>query len=182
MAGVPGQRQDPAVVLLRGKRHGGGPFGYGADHDQLLVPQCSGAQPQIPAGVLDVHRDLLLGRRVVAEFFEPRRGTPGAAGRVDDEIGGQDLLLSDAAAGAQPHPGTDDPVAGRCGDQASHVAPVPDQDVGQGPDPVADLLFQVWPARPIRRLAGFAALAQQVAPEAEPELPRITKYRNTAGG
>jgi hypothetical protein len=162
MAGVPGQRQDPAVVLLGDKRHGGGPFGDGADHDQLFLPQCSGARPQVPAGVFDVHPDLLLGRRVVAEFFEPRRGPPGAAGRVGHEIGGQDLFLS-GAAGARPHPGTGDPVAGRCGDQASHVAPVPYCDVGQGPDPLADLAFQVWPARLIRRLAGFAVLAQQVA-------------------
>jgi hypothetical protein len=64
MAGVPGQAQDPAVVFLREQRQGGRPGGLGADQDQLL-PECPGAQPQVPAGVHDVDPDLLLGRRVV---------------------------------------------------------------------------------------------------------------------
>ena len=182
MAGVPGQRQDPAVVLLRGKRHGGGPLGFGADEDQLLVPQCSGAQPQIPAGVLDVYWDLLLGRRVVAEFVEPRRGPPGAAGRVDDEIGGQDLFLSGAAAGARR---TRAPVTrSRAGvvtrPATSHRSRI--TTLGRARTRLRTWCSRCRPARLIRRLAGFAVLAQQVAPEEDPDLPRMTEHRDTAGG
>ena len=176
-AGVPGQREDPAVALLREERHGGGPPGLGADQDQLLVPERSGAQPQMPAGVLDVHPELLLGRRVVADFLQPRHGTPAPAGRVDDEIGGEDLR--NAAARARQHADTSDPVAGRRGYQAGYLALVLDRDVAQGPDPVADMSFQARPTRQIRRLTGFAVLAQQVTPEEEPELPRSTRYRDT---
>ena len=121
--------------------------------------------------------ELFLGRRVVAEFLEPRWGTPAPAGRVDDEIGGEDLFS--AAARARQHPGTGDPVASRCGDQAGNFTPVPDRDVAQRPDPVADLVFKIRPALRIRWLAGFAVLAQQMAPEEEPELPRSAHHRDT---
>ncbi len=39
--------------------------------------------------------------------------------------------------------------------------------------------FQERPALQIRQLTGFAVLAQQVAPEDEPELPRCPRYRDT---
>ena len=120
--------------------------------------------------------ELFLGRRVVAEFLEPRWGTPAPAGRVHDEIGGEDLF---GAAHASQHPGAGDPVASRCGDQAGDFTPVPDRDVAQRPDPVADLVFKVRPALRIRWLAGFAVLAQQVAPEDDPELPRSAQHRDT---
>ena len=130
----------------------------------------------MPAGVLDVHPELLLGRRVVAEIRQPRRGTPAPAGRVDEEIGGEDLL--DAAVRARPHPGARDPVPGRRGDQACYLALILDRDVGQRPDPVTDMGFQARPARQVRRLTGFAVHAQQVAAEDEPALARITQHRD----
>ena len=39
--------------------------------------------------------------------------------------------------------------------------------------------FQARPALQVRRLTGFAVLAQQVAPEEEPELPRSTRHQDT---
>ena len=63
MTGVPGQGQDPAVVFLGEQGQGGRPGGLGADQDQLLLAQRAGAQPQVTAGVPDVHPELLLGGR-----------------------------------------------------------------------------------------------------------------------
>jgi len=63
------------------------------------------------------------------QSFQPRRGAPATAGRVRDEIGGEDPF---SAPGARQHPCPGDPVTGRCGDQASHLTLVPDRHVGQG--------------------------------------------------
>ena len=138
-------------------------------------PSAPARQPQMPAGVLDIHRELFLSWRIVADLVEPDRGTAAPAGRVDDEIGGEDL----ATARGRQHAGTGDPVPGRRGDQARHVATIPDRDVAQGADPVADLAFQVRPALRVRWLAGFTLLAQQVAPKDETERPRSTHHRDT---
>ena len=72
-------------------------------------------------------------------------------------------------------------VRGWRGDEVGYITLVPDRYVRQGPDPVADPVFQVWPALRICRLAGFAVLAEQVAPEKEPKLPRMTQHRGTFG-
>jgi len=179
VAGVSGQRQDPAVCLLQEQCHPDRrPPGLAADKDQLFVPQRPGGQPQITAGVLDVDLYVFLGRPVVAECLQPRRGSPAPAGRVHDEVGGEDLF---SAAGGQ-HPCSGDPVTGQGGDQAGYRTLVPDRDVAQCPDPVADMGFQARPARQIRWLTGFTILAQQVPPESEPELPRSTQHRHTVGG
>jgi len=85
------------------------------------------------------------------------------------------------AARERPHAGAGDPVPGRRGGQAGYLALVPDRDVGQGQDPVADMAFQARPARYVRRLTECAVLAQQVAPEEEPELPRSTQHRDAVG-
>ena len=102
---------------------------------------------------------------------------PPRAGRVHDQVGGEDLL----GAARGPHPRPRDPVAGWCGDQAGYLTPVPDRDVVQRPDPAADMGFQVRPALRIRWLAGFAVPAQQVAAEIEPELLRSAQYRDATG-
>jgi hypothetical protein len=175
MTGVPGQGQD-AGVFLGEQGQGGRPGGLGTDQDQLLLAQRAGAQPQVTAGVLDVDPDLLLGGRVVAHFFQPCWSPPAAARRISDQVS---CYFFFPAAG-RPHPDTGDPVPGGRGDQPGHRAPVPDRDVVQGPDPGADLAFQIWPAGQVARVLGLAVTvqAQQMTPDREPQLPGTGEHRH----
>jgi hypothetical protein len=92
---------------------------------------------------------------------KPRRGPPAAAGGVDDQVRGEYFLRAPAAG---QHPGAGDPVACWGRGQSGHIAPVPDQDVRQGPDPATDLAFQERPARLVDRVARFTLAAQQLPP------------------
>ena len=175
MAGVPGQGQDPALALLGRQEQDGRPGRLGTDHDQLGPAERPGAQPQVPAGVHEVDPDLLFGRRAVPDLAQPCRCPRAAAGGVDDEAGGEQLLR--AAAGG-PDPRAGDPVAGRCRGQAGHLALVHDRDVGQGPDSAPDLALQERPARHVARGVRRAVLAQQVTAEREPQLPEIAHHRH----
>ncbi len=80
------------------------------------TPRASARSRSHPAGVHDVHPELILGRGLVTDSLQPRRGTSGPPGRVDNEIGGEDLRP--IAARARQHASTSDPVPGRRGDQA----------------------------------------------------------------
>ena len=174
MTGIPGQGQDPAVVFLGEQGQGGRPGGLGADQDQLGLAQRAGGQPQVTAGVLDVDPDLLLGRRVVAHLRQPRWSPPAAAGRISDQVG---CYFFFPAAG-RPHPDAGDPVPGRRGDQPGHRAPVRDRDVVQGPDPAADLAFEIWPAGQVARVAAVTVQAQQMTPDREQQLPGTGEHRH----
>jgi len=137
------------------------------------------AQPQASAGVLDIDPDAILGRRVVAEALQPRRVAAAPAGRVDHQVGSQDRFVADVGAGSHLDPG--DPVASVGGDQAHHLAPVPDRDVAKRADPVADLAFQIWTAGLVAQVAGSAVATQQVPPERQPELSRAPGDRDAVG-
>ena len=87
-------------------------------------------------GVADADRDAVLARLLEAPLRQPGRQPSPAAGRVDDQIGVDDLAVSGA------HPG--DPVSVE--DRLVDAAPL-QGDVRQRGDAAADLPLQVRSAR-----------------------------------
>ena len=158
---VPDRGQDPPVVLLGEHHQTGGPARLGTDADHLRAAQRPGTPAKVSGGVLQLDRELLLRRPVVADRRQPGRCPAAAPGRVDDQVGVDDLL--GAAGGAHsPHPG--DAVPGRVGAEADDLAPIHDLDRGQRTDPGPDAAFEVGPA----------GLADEGLGRAAPEAERTT--------
>src|SRR6266542_1434102 len=130
-----------------------------------------GAQAQVPGGVPQVDRELLLRRLVVADRRQPGRRTAAAPGGVENQIGAEGLLGAGRAA-PDPHPG--DAVSGGGGVEPDDVALVDDLDGGQRPDPGAQLTFEVGPAGlPGGGLCRVALEAERMAARREAHLGKV---------
>jgi hypothetical protein len=125
---VADHRQNPPVPLLREQHETGGPARLGTDGDHLLSAQRPGPQPQVSSGVLQVDRELLFWRWVVADRRQPCRHPAAATGRVEHQVGVDRVLGAAGSAVDDPHPG--DAVLSGVVDQTDHLAPVDDRHRG----------------------------------------------------
>jgi hypothetical protein len=174
-------RQDPTVPLLGEHRQAGGPTGLGPDAEELRAAQRPGTQAQVPGRVLEVDREPLFRRRLVAGGRQPGGRAAAAPGRVDDQVGDQDLLGRGAGvAAARPHPG--DAIARRGRHQPGDVTAVDDLDRGERPDPGPHMRLQVGPAPELRHGPVRAALeAERMTTRGKPELREVADHRRAAG-
>jgi hypothetical protein len=173
---VPDHRQDPPV-LLREQHQAGGPARLGTDGDELLAEQGVRAQTQVSGGVLQLDRELLLRRLLVADRRQPVRHAAAAPGGIQDQVGIEGLL---GVGGMRQHPHPGNPVPGRRrGDQPDGLAPVQDLDSGQRLDPGANVAFQEGPAGLAHEgLCGTALEAKAMATRGKAQFPEVPDHRS----
>ena len=144
------QRHGVPAVLLGGDDAGPGPARHRVGERAGQPVEVVRFPPVAAGDVGDADLHLLLGRRAIAQFLQPDRGSRTPAAGVDHQVGGQHLL--DAAGPPQPHPG--DPAAVGGGGQAQHLDRAADPHAGQGRHPGAQRILQQRPAHAHRDQRG----------------------------
>src|SRR6185312_5025359 len=135
---IAAERDDPAVLGLE-QRATVPPVRSVANNDErTFAPKVSLLATVKPRGVAEADLDPLLQGTRIAEPFKPGRARRAAPGRVDHEIGEQDLLDTSIEPDANALDGR---TVGR-GNQALHGAVLNCVYIGKSQKPAADMAFQ----------------------------------------
>jgi hypothetical protein len=94
MTAVTDQRQQPHIVLVGQQGQSSRPARHSANEYEYHPAECAGSQSQTLADVLDVHCELVLARRLVAQLRQPSGRPPASTGGIHDEVSVQRLLAS----------------------------------------------------------------------------------------
>ncbi len=135
--------EHPGVVFVPDEPEHFRPAGLGEQGDHVLGHGVRGESQQL-TGILELDDQLVLPGAPIPESLEKERCAGAAAGRVDDQIGGQRRL---AVGGAIHHLRPGDAATIRCGRQGEHVVAFEEHHVVDRLHAATHIPFEDGPAR-----------------------------------